>query len=84
MKPKQIPRTIKIWLFALGLFWGIVTSSVLLSIGYFAYGSLVIGALLIAIGIIGSMLFLWVITWKAHKTLEEWGIITPKKEKKKA
>lgn len=82
MKPKQIPLSIRLWLISLGIFGGIVTSSLLITIGYFAYGSFVIGSLLVALAIIGSMLCIWVISWRCRRTLEEWGLIEPKKEKK--
>jgi len=42
-----------------------------------------IGIYLLIALIIGSIIGLYLIAWRKRKALEEWGLITPKKEKNK-
>ena len=82
MKPKQIPRVIRIWLYAFGFYFGTIACSLLIVIGYFAFGgSMLAGLALIPLSVVVSMLFLWLMSWKCHNALEEWGLTTPKKKK---
>jgi len=82
MKPKQIPRTIKIWFYAFGFYLGTIACCLLVVAGYFAFGgSMLAGLMLIPLSVVVSMVFLCLMSWRCRNALEEWGLITPKKEK---
>lgn len=78
MKPKQIPRIVRLWLILLGIWGGSLASVVFMA--FWLTGS-IIGLYLVIALIAGSTLGLWLISWKWQKPLIEWGIVEAKKEK---
>ena len=80
MKPKKIPRCVRLWLLVIGFWGGSITTLGL--IAFYITGS-ILGLYLLLIIVIGSVALWYFLTWKYRKTLEEWGVVEPKKEKKK-
>jgi len=81
MKPKQIPRVAKIWLLILGYWGGSIATLIVIALSVTVNSPL---ALYILVGAyLGSVVLFYLIGWKYRTTLEEWGLITPKKEKGK-
>jgi len=78
MKPKQIPLSIKLWLILLGL-WAGTTATVVLTCLWITGIDFALYALIAYfLGVLG----LWYALGKKYaNALEEWGLITPKKEK---
>ena len=80
MKAKQIPLSIRLWLILLGL-WAGTTATVILTCLWILGIDI---ALYVLIAYFLAVLGLWYAIGKKYgKALEEWGLPTPKKEKRK-
>ena len=79
MKSKKIPRSVRLTLLLLGCFGGSLATMIL-----FAVSMVIPLAIWVMVAYFSVVLGLfYIITWKYRKTLEEWDILEPKKEKKK-
>jgi len=80
MKPKQIPRSIRLWLTLLGIWGGTCATIVLFALWLIGFDTALYILVAYALGVWG----LWYALGKKYgNALEEWGLITPKKEKGK-
>jgi len=79
MKPKQIPLSIKLWLILLGLWAGTIATVVLACLWVTGIDFALYALITYFLAVLG---FWYALGKKYANALEEWGLITPKKEKK--
>lgn len=80
MKPKKIPRVVRIWLMLMGYWVGTIATMVLMAFGL--TGS-ALGYIFLGGSYGASLVLFFVIGWRQKKTLIEWGLVDPDKKKEK-
>jgi len=80
MKARKIPVSVRFWLILLGIWGGTVATIILFALWTMGIDQ----ALYVLIAYFLAVLGLWYALGKKYgKALQEWGLTTPKKEKRK-